>query len=101
MHQVNDTILYKFIAKDSSGSLCSCCIVRNDCREASFFFLYRQHSIQSSEKLFIHKNFLLSWGIGYAVYIVDVAAFERIYRRTVSNAGHLGSSVNKPLVNAA
>lgn len=66
------------------------------------FFLYRQHPIQSNEKLFIHKNFLLSWGIGYAVYIVDVAAFERIYRRTVSNAGHLGSSVNnKPLVNAA
>ncbi|CAH3033598.1 unnamed protein product [Porites lobata] len=47
-----------------------------------FLSCIRQHSIQSSEKLFIHKNFLLSWGIGYAVYIVDVAAFERIYRRT-------------------
>ena len=40
------------------------------------FFAQRTQSPQSAEKLFIHKNFLLSWGLGYAVYIVDVTAFE-------------------------
>lgn len=46
-----------------------------------FLSCVRQQSKQSKEKLFIHKNLLLSWGIGYAVHIVDVAAFESIYRR--------------------
>lgn len=36
----------------------------------------RTQSPQSAEKFFIHKNLLLAWGLGYAVYIADVTAFE-------------------------
>ncbi|XP_078355149.1 uncharacterized protein LOC144639721, partial [Oculina patagonica] len=36
----------------------------------------RIQSSQTSEKLFIHKSLLFAWGIGYAVYIMDIAVFD-------------------------
>jgi len=36
----------------------------------------RIQSAQNSEKLFVHKSLLISWALGYAVYIADVIAFN-------------------------
>ncbi|KAJ7328564.1 hypothetical protein OS493_024481 [Desmophyllum pertusum] len=44
----------------------------------------RKQSSLTTEKLFIHKNLLLSWGIGYAVYIVDITAFKSRNERTAT-----------------
>ncbi|XP_078358143.1 uncharacterized protein LOC144642912 [Oculina patagonica] len=44
----------------------------------------RIKSSQTSEKLFIHKSLLFAWGIGYAVYIMDIAVFDSRNEKTAA-----------------
>ena len=38
-----------------------------------FYSFYR---VKSSERIFVHKNLLFSFGLGNLVYIVDIASFS-------------------------